>query len=163
MQIHRFAAWSARGILYLACLLSKQLDAGQDYGENRDVPRFMLANCELVCVLPLAPTLQRGSRSKRARLASLSAPPKRRNGAVSPRQAQFRPLPGARRQCQPPIQAEIFRFSVAGRRKAVSVGAIEIAPTTRRECPVRLGRLAETYREKSAGILACRVRVSRGG
>jgi predicted transposase/invertase (TIGR01784 family) len=31
MQVRRFAAWNARGILYLARLLSEQLDTGQDY------------------------------------------------------------------------------------------------------------------------------------
>ncbi len=31
MQVRRFAAWSARGMLYLARLLSEQLGAGEDY------------------------------------------------------------------------------------------------------------------------------------
>ncbi|MEY6434317.1 Rpn family recombination-promoting nuclease/putative transposase, partial [Thioalkalicoccus limnaeus] len=31
MQVRRFALWGARGILYLARLLSEQLEAGQDY------------------------------------------------------------------------------------------------------------------------------------
>ena len=37
MQVRRFAAWSARGILYLARLLSEQLDAGEGYRRLKPV------------------------------------------------------------------------------------------------------------------------------
>jgi predicted transposase/invertase (TIGR01784 family) len=37
MQVRRFAAWNARGILYLARLLSEQLDTGKDYRRLKPV------------------------------------------------------------------------------------------------------------------------------
>ena len=37
MQVRRFAAWSARGILYLARLLSEQLEAGEGYRRLKPV------------------------------------------------------------------------------------------------------------------------------
>ncbi len=37
MQVRRFAAWSARGILYLARLLSEQLEAGEGYQRLKPV------------------------------------------------------------------------------------------------------------------------------
>jgi predicted transposase/invertase (TIGR01784 family) len=37
MQVRRFAVWSARGILYLARLLSEQLEAGEDYRRLKPV------------------------------------------------------------------------------------------------------------------------------